>query len=442
MKPRKILIKIGLVLLIAVTAVMAVRAILNYTEGRLLARTLADLKAQGVPLTVKEFAAPCPDADNAARLWRAAANLLAIENEDKALLGRAFEDLVALKPLEPSDRSALEGIAAKNQEALGLLHAMADKPCFLYRDPRAPMEETIIPGMIKMILATRLIGFDAFLAAEKGDVPAAAERIISGLGFASKVAQEATMITQLIAVADTRMLASFLEAICRGRKVDEEILLRLIADLEPGPWRERLARSISGERTLMLERGSAMIKGGSRVMAGEKLSNRLLYWLLRPILKDEVRWQQKKLIAWERIAREPYFQQRELLKTDAAFSERVPWYFKLTGFWEGGAYGTLFLKSAQLEATFLAARTGLACRLYKSRNGSYPESLEALVPGILAEVPIDPFTGKPFVYRHEGEGFIVYSLGSNEKDDGGRSTYMITQLVMEKDDDWTWKEDK
>jgi predicted RNA polymerase sigma factor len=46
------------------------------------------------------------------------------------------------------------------------------------------------------------------------------------------------------------------------------------------------------------------------------------------------------------------------------------------------------------------------------------------------------------VARNEGEGFIVYSLGSNEKDDRGRSTYMITQMVMEKDDDWAWREDR
>ena len=95
-----------------------------------------------------------------------------------------------------------------------------------------------------------------------------------------------------------------------------------------------------------------------------------------------------------------------------------------------------------IEAIMLTSRAGLACRLYKSRTGLYPASLEELVPGILTEVPIDPFTGKPFVYRREGEGFIVYSLGSNQKDDGGRSTYMITQLVMDKDDDWAWKEDR
>lgn len=93
-----------------------------------------------------------------------------------------------------------------------------------------------------------------------------------------------------------------------------------------------------------------------------------------------------------------------------------------------------------LEATILASRTGLACRLYKNKTGEYPENLEKLVPEILSEVPVDPFTGKALVYRREGPGFIVYSLGSNEKDDGGRSTYNITQLVMEKDDDFSWRE--
>lgn len=114
----------------------------------------------------------------------------------------------------------------------------------------------------------------------------------------------------------------------------------------------------------------------------------------------------------------------------------------MTGFLAGGAFGTVFLKNGQLEATMLADRTGLACRLFKSGTGRYPEGLDELVPGILGEVPIDPFTGKPFVYRREGEGFIVYSLGSNQKDDGGRSTWEITQLVMDKDDDWSWREDR
>jgi uncharacterized protein YfaT (DUF1175 family) len=53
---------------------------------------------------------------------------------------------------------------------------------------------------------------------------------------------------------------------------------------------------------------------------------------------------------------------------------------------------------------------------------------------------LDPFTGKPLVFRIDKNGLLVYSLGSNEKDDGGRGTYSITQLVTPKDDDWAWRD--
>jgi hypothetical protein len=443
MKLPKTLFKIGVVLLIVVAAVLVVRAVFNYIEGRKLTRTLAELKDGGLPLTAKDLAAPCPDEDNAARLWKAAESLLTTdEGEGRQTISGAFGRYAGGTPIEASSRTSLQALAVQNSRALELMAEAGAKPCFLLRAPSTALIESIIPSGIKMIHATQLLGFSALFMAEDGNVSGAIDRIRPGLRFAPLLAGEGTLMTYLIAVSATRMLTLFLGDICRGRDIGDDTLVRLIVELDPAPWRERLARSISSERILDLERGSAIIKGGSRVMAGERLSNRLLYWLLRPILKDEVRYRQKKLVAWERIAREPYFQQRELLKTDPAFSESVPWYFKLTGFWEGDAYGTVFLKNAQLEATLLAARTGLACRLHRSRTGAYPESLEALVPGILKEVPVDPFTGKPFVYRREREGFIVYSLGSNEKDDGGRSTYMITQMVMEKDDDWTWKEDR
>jgi hypothetical protein len=62
------------------------------------------------------------------------------------------------------------------------------------------------------------------------------------------------------------------------------------------------------------------------------------------------------------------------------------------------------------------------------------------VPGLLDKEPTDPFTGKPLIYRLQDGGVTIYSIGSNEKDDGGRGTYQTTQLIMEKDDDWAWSE--
>jgi len=100
---------------------------------------------------------------------------------------------------------------------------------------------------------------------------------------------------------------------------------------------------------------------------------------------------------------------------------------------------TVGVKEATLEALMEAARAGLACLIYKNRYRKDPEQISDLVPDILQEEPLDPFTGQSLLYRTRENGFIVYSLGTNQKDDNGKMSAM-TQLVMEKDDDWSWRQ--
>lgn len=51
----------------------------------------------------------------------------------------------------------------------------------------------------------------------------------------------------------------------------------------------------------------------------------------------------------------------------------------------------------------------------------YPETLAALVPKYLPAVPKDRFDEKPIRYRREGSGYVLYSVGENAVDNGGRS---------------------
>lgn len=58
-----------------------------------------------------------------------------------------------------------------------------------------------------------------------------------------------------------------------------------------------------------------------------------------------------------------------------------------------------------------------AIRLHKLRSGQYPKRLEELG---LGELMIDPFSGKPFLYKVDPKkGFLLYSVGLNGVDDGG-----------------------
>lgn len=57
---------------------------------------------------------------------------------------------------------------------------------------------------------------------------------------------------------------------------------------------------------------------------------------------------------------------------------------------------------------------------YQCDHGHFPKSLDALAPKYLAEIPQDIFSGKPLIYHPTNKGFVLYSVGLNGKDDGGR----------------------
>ncbi|MCS7309860.1 MAG: hypothetical protein NZ741_06525 [Armatimonadetes bacterium] len=60
--------------------------------------------------------------------------------------------------------------------------------------------------------------------------------------------------------------------------------------------------------------------------------------------------------------------------------------------------------------------TALRLEEFRKARGRYPASL-----GELGSSPhfIDPFSGKPFVYRAQGNAYMLYSVGPNGADDGG-----------------------
>jgi len=99
-------------------------------------------------------------------------------------------------------------------------------------------------------------------------------------------------------------------------------------------------------------------------------------------------------------------------------------------------------KFAWAQASTDMARIAIALERYRLVHGGYPEKLDVLSPQFLVEIPHDVIGGQPFHYRHETNGqFILYSIGWNERDDGGA-------IVLKKDSkttldlsegDWVWR---
>ena len=74
--------------------------------------------------------------------------------------------------------------------------------------------------------------------------------------------------------------------------------------------------------------------------------------------------------------------------------------------------------AAKHQAKHRLTLTAAALKLHQLQNGAYPESLAALTPDPLDALPVDPFSGKAFRYERRDKGFVLWSVGPNEWDDG------------------------
>lgn len=91
----------------------------------------------------------------------------------------------------------------------------------------------------------------------------------------------------------------------------------------------------------------------------------------------------------------------------------MPWPQGWTASWNWDSGGR-----ALHEATL----TILALQRHHAEKSRYPASLGELVQaGYLDTLPADPYAAGPPAYKTVNQDFVLYSLGPNFKDNGGRS---------------------
>ncbi len=81
--------------------------------------------------------------------------------------------------------------------------------------------------------------------------------------------------------------------------------------------------------------------------------------------------------------------------------------------------GFNYARRETLESSLLLR---LALRAYRLETGSYPDTLAQLAPKYLAQVPRDAFgRGEAMRYRKSSDSYLAWSIGSDGRDDGGKS---------------------
>ena len=86
------------------------------------------------------------------------------------------------------------------------------------------------------------------------------------------------------------------------------------------------------------------------------------------------------------------------------------------------------------------ARVACALERYRLANGQFPETLEALAPKFIEQLPHDIINGQPLKYHRTEDGqFVLYSVGWNETDDGGKIALTKSGSYDPNHGDWVWR---
>ena len=104
------------------------------------------------------------------------------------------------------------------------------------------------------------------------------------------------------------------------------------------------------------------------------------------------------------------------------------------------ALGRVYHRSANNQMATTMAATACALERFRIDRGQYPPQLADLTPKYLQKIPWDLLSGEPLKYKVDAEGaYVMYSVGLNGVDDGGKVVFNRTGGVNQEEGDWVWK---
>ena len=134
-------------------------------------------------------------------------------------------------------------------------------------------------------------------------------------------------------------------------------------------------------------------------------------------------------VTWDEVKRnENVFMRYELAKS----ANPITW---VSGWWQGRELikaSAMRHNSAVAHVSLLTLELNLRC--YRAEHGKPPATLDELVPRYLKTLPADPFTGKPLIYRLQGTNWLLYSVGPDGVDDGGKPAARAAVRTISKGD--------
>jgi hypothetical protein len=276
-----------------------------------------------------------------------------------------------------------------------------------------------------------LLQLDVVMRSHDGDHDGAAQSCMALLNTANAMKDQPFLISQLVRCAEHAIAVAAIERTLGQGTVSEPTLRKLQTQLEAAAANDGLHQAMRGERAfghqayLNLRAGKMTLSellnpSGMKLSAGDRLVDTFPGIILNGypdylrMMNEQVR--ASKLKDAER--KEAYDKLDQQMRQNRARTFRGNLLISLIM----PATTKVAQASQRTQAWLRCTTVAVAAERYRLKNkNTWPGSIEELVKAdLLKEVPNDPFDGKPLRFKRTPTGVIVYSVGFDTIDNGGK----------------------
>ena len=337
----------------------------------------------------------------------------------------ALDHLSPNLPLDESQRKERDNTGlGKASAALSAARRLAEMPRGRYVIHWSPDGiSTLIPHGDQERQVSWLLRLDAHQRAEGGDIDGALISCRALLNSGRSFSDEPFIISQFVRLIGRRLAIRSLErALANGEASESalEAVQRLLQDEGEQPILLMQARAErAGIHQFLEVFESRKLNRASWGLASRTGSYQIDDFLDQGKARASHAEYLRYLNEFVEIAKLPSEQQVEQLRHfELKPPQNVP--PLLAGITEGGDVKKVAASFHYNLAFVRCAVVAVAAERYRLANGRWPDRLEDLVPVYLSKLPLDPFDGQPLRFRRLKDGVIIYTVGEDQQDDGGR----------------------
>jgi len=307
---------------------------------------------------------------------------------------------------ELDDPATAEAAARENSEALAAARQAFKKDCAV---PWKPGVQAPFPEVASLRHLAQAFWIEGRAAEHRGDYASAADSYLDAMRLGAETSRDGLTIHGLVA--------------CAIGSIGLRPLEGIVPHLSSGDCKLALLRLREIERRAS---SNGQILNNERRNATYLISKQP--W--SPTPTHFPRFGAYSVGDWARAlftSKREFMAQFDSYVAEQARQASLP-YYKRTALPEpkhiavrmlAAVYARTFRAFDRTDAQREVVKGMLAIQAFRSKYGHLPKKLEDVVPEFLPKTLMDPHTGKPLAYKLAPDGYLLYSFGPDQDDDGG-----------------------